>query len=243
MPKVLVISDNPTLVKGLSELVRSDKYSAYSFEFKCSKGSEEAIGKALNATVTAVRVKTEWNVIISNFDLVLSLHCKQLFPAEMVAKVRCVNVHPGLNPHNRGWYPQVFSILNGKPTGATIHEIDEQLDHGNIIAQAEVENNVWDTSIDIYNRVLEKEIELLNLHLPAILSGRYETIEPSEEGNLNLKKDFDALCELQLDKQQSIAETVDLLRALTHGQYHNAYFIDPKTGKKVYVSVSLEVKK
>ncbi|MFM1876146.1 MAG: hypothetical protein RL266_1883 [Bacteroidota bacterium] len=243
MSKVLVISDNPTLIKGFSELIRSEKYADNSFEFRCSKGSEDAVGKALKGTVSAVRVKTEWNEIVANFDLVISLHCKQLFPAEMVTKVRCVNVHPGLNPHNRGWFPQVFSILNGLPTGATIHEIDEQLDHGKIIAQAEVENNVWDTSIDIYNRVLVKELELLKLHLPSILTGKYETFEPSKEGNLNLKKEFDALCELPLDKQQSIADTIDLLRALTHGQYRNAYFIDPKTGKKVYVSISLEVEK
>ncbi|MGB0918891.1 MAG: dTDP-4-amino-4,6-dideoxyglucose formyltransferase, partial [Flavobacteriales bacterium] len=161
---------------------------------------------------------------------------------ELVQAVRCINVHPGLNPYNRGWFPQVFSILNGLPTGATIHEIDEELDHGNIIAQQEVENNVWDTSIDIYNRVLQQELKLLEAHLPQILEDNYKTFEPNEEGNLNLKKDFNALCELDIEKVQRVGDTIDQLRALTHGEYQNAYFFDPKTGKKVYVSIRLETK-
>ena len=242
MKRVLIISDNPALVAGFNELITQPEYNSYAFDYRCSKGSEKSLTKAVGESVSAIRVRSDWEWLIDNYELIISLHCKQLFPAGLVQAVRCVNVHPGLNPFNRGWFPQVFSILNGLPTGATIHEIDEELDHGNIIAQAEVENNVWDTSIDIYNRVLEKELELLKTHLPSILAGDYETFEPSEEGNLNLKKDFDTLCELDIEKNQSIGDTIDLLRALTHGDYQNAYFIDPKTGKKVFVSVRLEVK-
>jgi methionyl-tRNA formyltransferase len=240
--QVLIISDNPTLVAGFKEIIKQPEYDSFQFAYRCSKGSEESLSKALGAEVSSVRVKSNWQELANQFGLIISLHCKQLFPAELVQAVRCVNVHPGLNPYNRGWFPQVFSILNGLPTGATIHEIDEELDHGNIIAQAEVENNVWDTSIDIYNRVLQMELELLKQYLLKILKGDYETFEPSEEGNLNLKKDFDALCELDLAKNQSIGETIDLLRALTHGEYQNAFFMDPKTGKKVYVSIRLESK-
>lgn len=242
MKRVLIISDNPTLVAGFKEIIAQPKYDSYRFDYRCSKGSEESLSKAVGEHLSSVRVKNDWAELVDEYNLIISLHCKQLFPAELVQAVRCVNVHPGLNPYNRGWFPQVFSILNGSPTGATIHEIDEELDHGNIIAQQEVENHVWDTSIDIYNRVLQTELELLKEHLPKILAGEYETFEPSEEGNLNLKKDFDALCDLDLTKNQSIGDTIDLLRALTHGEYQNAYFTDPKTGKKVYVSIRLESK-
>lgn len=242
LKRVLIISDNPTLVSGVREIIKATEYGSYQFDYRCSKGSEANVGKAVGAEIKSIRVKTDWQELVENYSLIISLHCKQLFPSELIQGVRCVNVHPGLNPYNRGWFPQVFSILNGLPTGATIHEIDEELDHGNIIVQQEVENNVWDTSIDIYNRVLQMELELLKEHLPQILKGDYETFEPSEEGNLNLKKDFDALCELDLAKNQSIGETIDLLRALTHGEYQNAFFTDPKTGKKVYVSIRLETK-
>ena len=230
------------MVAGFKQLVAQPEYSSYNFVFRCSKGSEENLSAAVGSPVLAIKVKTEWSSLVSNYELIISLHCKQLFPAELVQALKCINVHPGLNPYNRGWFPQVFSILNGLPTGATIHEIDEELDHGNIIAQQEVGNNVWDTSIDIYNRVLQQELKLLDAYLPQILEDNYKTFEPNEEGNLNLKKDFNTLCELDIERVQRVGDTIDQLRALTHGEYQNAYFFDPKTGKKVYVSIRLETK-
>lgn len=243
MSRILIISDNPILVGSLCELITEHQYGSDQFEFRCTKGSETAIDAVLTQPIQPIVVKEEWEELADNFDLIISLHCKQLFPADLVNRVRCVNVHPGLNPFNRGWFPQVFSILNGLPTGATIHEIDEELDHGKIIAQTEVPNYAWDTSIDIYNRVLKAEVELLKTHLPKIISGDYTAYAPEQEGNVNLKKDFNALCELDLSKKQSIGKTIDLLRALTHGQYKNAFFIDPQTGKKVHISISCEVEK
>lgn len=243
MKKVLIISDNPTLSIGFLTFIRSTEHDTENFVFKCSAGSEIAMSEALGFPISSIKVKTDFPTIISNHNLVISLHCKQLFPKELVGSVRCINVHPGLNPFNRGWFPQVFSILNGLPTGATIHEIDEHLDHGNIIAQKEVPNFKWDTSIDIYNRVLEAELELIRQHLPSILNGSYTTIAPSTEGNVNLKKDFNELCKLDLTKKQTVSETIDLLRALTHGTYQNAYFIDPESGEQIYVSVQLNRKK
>jgi methionyl-tRNA formyltransferase len=134
----------------------------------------------------------------------------------------------------------VFSIVNKLPLGATIHEIDEDLDHGAIIAQKEVPVYSFDTSLSAYNRVQAAEIALLNTHIESILSGQYSTIQANSEGNLNLMKDFNALCKLEIEKQQTIGETIDLLRALTHGEYKNAYFFDPNSGKRIFVSISLE---
>lgn len=239
MANVLIISDNPVLSSAFLELLKRKGYSVANFEFRCSLGSETPMSEALGFDIASLKVKTDFQDIIQRFELVVSLHCKQLFPRELVKNVRCINIHPGLNPYNRGWFPQVFSILNGLPTGATIHEIDEQLDHGNIICQKEVPNFKWDTSIDIYNRVLQAEVELLDEHFDKLLDGSYATVMPSEEGNVNLKKDYNQLCELKLESLQPIGNTIDLLRALTHGEYQNAFFKDPKTGRKVFVSINL----
>ncbi|MEL6562249.1 MAG: formyltransferase family protein, partial [Bacteroidota bacterium] len=46
-----------------------------------------------------------------------------------------------------------FSLINGLPAGVTIHEIDEKLDHGNIIDQIKVEVQSTDTSYTLYQRV------------------------------------------------------------------------------------------
>jgi hypothetical protein len=33
---------------------------------------------------------------------------------------------------------------------------------------------------------------------------------------------------------------IDYLRAMTHGEYMNAWFKDPATGKKVYIKITLQ---
>jgi methionyl-tRNA formyltransferase len=51
-----------------------------------------------------------------------------------------LNVHPSLLPHYRGPYPLFWMLRHGdRRFGVTIHFMDEQLDTGDIAAQAEVE--------------------------------------------------------------------------------------------------------
>jgi methionyl-tRNA formyltransferase len=157
----------------------------------------------------------------------------------MVKSLKCINIHPGYNPINRGWYPQVFAIVNGSYIGATIHEIDIYLDHGNIIDRDFIKIESWYTSLSLYIKINELEISLLKKNLINIVSNSYSILVPESEGKLYLKKDFDKLCQLDLNKQQTVQETINLLRALTHGEYKNAYYIDEVTGKKIYVSIEL----
>ncbi|QUR67752.1 dTDP-4-amino-4,6-dideoxyglucose formyltransferase [Mycobacterium spongiae] len=180
--------------------------------------------------------------IIEQYDLVFSLHCKQRFPARLIDRVRCVNVHPGLNPYNRGWYPQVFSIINGLKAGVTIHEIDEELDHGPIIAQKECPIESWDSSGSVYARLMDIERELVLEYFPAIRGGSYHAEPPAIEGNLNLKQDFERLRQLDLNEQATFGEFLNRLRALTHDDFQNAWFVDA-SGRKVFVRLLLEPEK
>ena len=171
--------------------------------------------------------------IDSKYELVISAHCKKLFPPKLVNSFRCINIHPGLNPYNRGYYPQTFSLINKLPVGATIHEIDEELDHGPIICQEEIKIQSTDTSFSLYNKIIKKEIELFENNFNSIINNNYTTITPKNEGNLNLKKDFDKLCKINLDSIDTFENHINLLKALTFDKYKNAYFID-KNGEKIY---------
>lgn len=177
--------------------------------------------------------------IIQEYDLVFSLHCKQIFPSELVENVCCINFHPGLNPHNRGMYPQAFSIINGLPVGATIHLMDAEVDHGEIIAQKKVDIEVSDTSLEVYKKIIEVEKELISKNVFDIVSGSYNTKMPQHEGNYNEEKDYRALCELDLNSFASFGEHLNILRATTHGEFKNAYFVDD-TGNKYFVRVVIE---
>jgi methionyl-tRNA formyltransferase len=151
-----------------------------------------------------------------------------------------VNLHPGLNPYNRGWYPQAFSIVNGLPAGATIHIMDREIDHGDVIDQSEVEVKPHETSLEVYNKILEAEEDLIRKNIKSIVSGSYETRRPCGKGNYNGIKDYRKLCELDLEHYGTLREHLDTLIALTHKGFKNAYFRNDDK-KKIYVSIMLEL--
>lgn len=241
--KILIVSDNERVLRIFMDIIDNKGLlnDNRSVVYVCAPWNKVIGNKEIgNHSIKSIDIKKDYENIIKEYDLVISAHCKQLFPEAMTRGVKCINVHPGLNPFNRGWFPQVFSILNGLPLGATIHEIDEQIDHGPIIDQMQVEVNAYDTSLSAYNRVIEAEEKIIERSIESIFNDTYNTRQPINEGNLNLKKDFDALCEINLDEAITFGEAIDKLRALTHGDYKNAYFYDKKTGRKIYVSIDLE---
>ena len=226
--RTLILTDNPHACKLAFELARL--YGGIDVH-QSPNGSLEGIPR--------LHVRDQSSMVIATYDLVLSIHCKQLFPSELVNGIRCVNVHPGLNPHNRGWYPQVFSIINGLPGGVTIHEIDEELDHGPIIAQREYAIQSWDTSGSAYAKIMAIERELVLEQFIAIRDRTYQAVAPHVEGGVNYKRDFDKLKRIDLRQKGEFGEFINRLRALTHGDFKNAYFIDD-SGMKVFVEISLE---
>lgn len=238
MKKIFVVTDNRLIFLKFSEILAS--YKKFSVHYYCSPRSSDLFSEEIEAgLIKTVDLKKHFS-FLKDYNLGFSCHSKQIFPKDLVESTLCINIHPGYNPHNRGWYPQVFSIINNKTAGATVHVMDEEIDHGNIIAQRAVEINASDTSLDVYRRIQETEIELFKMTLPAILRGSFSSYSPSSEGNYNSIADFNALKELQLDEQKTVGETINLLRAMTHPPYKNCYFLDEQ-GRKVFVSLVLEM--
>lgn len=238
MKKILLLTDNDELLNRFRQLLASKQLEDYEFHYAYSPNNQFFCNKYKDQDwIKPLKVKESVAALVAQYDLLFSLHCKQIFPADLVQGIKCINIHPGLNPYNRGWFPQVFSIINGLPCGATIHEIDKDLDHGAIIAQKAIDIKPWDTSLSAYNKTLDVELELLDQYLVPILSDNYTTSIPAE-GNVNLKKDFNALCEINLQDSDTFLNHINRLRALTHGEYMNAYFIDEE-GNKVYLKLSL----
>lgn len=240
MKRVLVISDNPKLAGVLAQLIDEQSLLAIAnFEFRYSVVNKLPDSmKILGYTPIDIKSQGTIKWVITSFDLILSIHCKQIFPLEVVSNVCCVNVHPGFNPYNRGWYPQVFSILNKTAIGATIHLMNKEIDAGPIIAQRQVSVNSCDTSLSLYDRVQDAEIFLLKRHIRDIVNCNFEYSDPPMAGNYNSVGDFKALCHLDLDSIGSLREHIDLLRALSHGDFRNAYFID-ECGQKIFVKMQL----
>lgn len=236
--KVCVITDNAYSYKGFLDIIQADPYKAIRFDFYCStRDSFPDLSREHRPVY--VNLKEEEESFFSQYDLFLSLHSRQIFPEKMVENHTCINIHPGYNPYNRGWYPQVFSIINGEPVGVTIHKMDSRLDHGAILFQEKVEIGPADTSYDVYLRIQRLEKEMLKKHLPAILLGEYIETPVQNGGSIHYKKDFEALCKIDLSRQATYGEVIDHLRAVTFKGFRNAFF-ETEKGEKIYVSIGLE---
>lgn len=234
--KVFVITDNKFWLEKATELFKEKKVDV---DFYCSpKGKGNFLKEIELNFIKVLDVNREYEYLISNYNLGFSCHCKQIFPKYLVESVRCINIHPGLNPYNRGWFPQVFSILNKKPVGATIHLMDSEVDHGDILFQKHVDVYDGDVSKDIYDRVLEAEYELFSNNFDQLVSGEYKKTKMKDEGNYNSIQDYNSMLKIDLDQKVTMREAIDYLRAMTHPPYDNAYF-ETKDGE-YYISVNIK---
>ncbi|TFI59895.1 dTDP-4-amino-4,6-dideoxyglucose formyltransferase [Sphingomonas parva] len=240
---VVIISDNAELASfALQQHKEQALTDICEFRLRYSSVNRSPGGLiSLGGTPINMRDPAQVEEVIDTADLVFSLHCKRIFPERLVEAVTCINFHPGYNPYNRGWYPQVFSILNGAPLGATIHLMNREIDAGPIIARERVKLEQGDTSYTAYRKVIDLEKELIRRFLKPIVQGAYLSSEPEIEGNYNSISDFRELCALDLDQRGTLREHLALLRALTHPPFKNAYY-DDDAGNRIFVALDVEVR-
>ncbi|MGB8320774.1 MAG: dTDP-4-amino-4,6-dideoxyglucose formyltransferase [Ignavibacteriaceae bacterium] len=238
--KKLIIIDNEIIYKMVRRFIDGKNRNDIIF---CHSGklieiSNESFFKSKDSTID---VMAELEFIKENYDLIISIHCQQIFPRELVKKVRCINLHPGYNPSTRGWYPHVFAIIYDLPAGATLHEMDEFIDHGPIIARKPVEKDISDTSCSLYNKILKAEVELITENFDSILDNSYRTQKVDEEDNLFSKSDYGKLLEIDLNREGKFIDFYNMLRALSHRGHKNAFFYLPASGKKIFLSMEINV--
>lgn len=115
--------------------------------------------------------KEEWDVFV------VASYGKKIPPELLkMPKRGVVNVHPSLLPRLRGASPIRSAILNDeKETGVSIMLLDEELDHGPIIAQKKVAVSPWPPrGRELDERLAGEGGRLLAIVLPAWLSGEVE---------------------------------------------------------------------
>lgn len=84
-------------------------------------------------------------------------------------------LHASLLPDYSGGAPLVWAIINGESkTGITLFQMDEGVDSGYIVGQAEESILPTDTIASLYARIEIRGVELLNRHLPTLTSGTVE---------------------------------------------------------------------
>jgi phosphoribosylglycinamide formyltransferase-1 len=87
---------------------------------------------------------------------------------------RVLNIHPALLPSFIGLHGQRQALEYGvKVSGATVHIVDEELDHGPILLQAAVPVRGDDTEESLSARILKEEHRLYPEAIGLLLDGRF----------------------------------------------------------------------
>lgn len=150
-----------------------------------------------------------------------------------------INLHPALLPYNRGSYPNVWSIVEGTPSGVTLHWVDRGVDTGPIIAQRPVGVDPVDTGETLYSKLERASLALFQETWPAIAAGAAPAVpQPLEAGTSHRTRDVDGIDEIDLDRPTTARAVIDLLRARTFPPFRGAYF--RAGGRKVLVRVQLD---
>jgi methionyl-tRNA formyltransferase len=103
-----------------------------------------------------------------------------LFP---LARLGAVNIHGSLLPKYRGAAPIQWAVAHGdKETGVTIFQLDAEVDHGTILAQAATPIGADETSGELFARLSEMGRDLLLRTLEDLEAGRasMETARPQD---------------------------------------------------------------
>jgi phosphoribosylglycinamide formyltransferase 1 len=167
--KPCVVISNNSEAEALSR-ARREGIPAYHFSSKTHPDPVQ-LDKAILSTLKKHQVDL----------VVLAGYMKRLGEKTLSAyQGRVINIHPALLPKygGEGMYGAHVHeavIAAGDPeTGVTIHLVDREYDHGNILAQCRLPVLKGDSAISLAGRVLEREHTFLVETLERIIGGEIE---------------------------------------------------------------------
>lgn len=111
------------------------------------------------------------------FELAILVAFGHIIPKRIleIPKFGFINIHPSLLPKYRGPSPIQSAILKGeKQTGVTIMKLDEEIDHGPVLAQEKINIELTDTNESLTQKLAILGTNLLLKTLPLYLSGKLE---------------------------------------------------------------------
>lgn len=161
----------------------------------------------------------------------------KILPKELIElpRYKTLNVHPSLLPRLRGPAPIQGTILADVEPGVTIIRMDEQIDHGPILARVKVSITPWP---DHYH-VVEEKLGRAGGKILARLLSKWVSGEIQEVPQNDTKASYTKLIKKEggLLNLNDPAE-LNLKKVLAYSTWPGAYmFFKKKTGKEVRVVV------
>jgi phosphoribosylglycinamide formyltransferase-1 len=191
MPKInlgVLASGRGSNLQAIMNAIKTGQLTAKIAVVISDKKEAQALERARQWGVTAVHLSPKdystrelYDSAVVNIlqeytvDLVVLAGYMRIITSTLIApyRNRVINIHPSLLPSFPGLHSQRQALEHGaKMTGATVHFVDEQVDHGPIIIQAPVPVLETDTEESLSARILEEEHQVYPLAIQWFAEGR-----------------------------------------------------------------------
>ena len=184
---------------------------------------------------------------LKNYSLFIVASYGKIIPKEILdipTEYGTLNVHPSLLPKYRGASPIQNQILNDEQNvGTTIMLMDEQMDHGDIIAQKEVsftgENNyIFPAPYNDVEEILAKESAVLLAEiLPKWISKKISAT-PQDHNTATFtkiikKEDGEIALSMNAEDANPESSRKNYLKYLAYSEWPKTFFFFEKEGKKL----------
>lgn len=159
-----------------------------------------------------------------------------------IPKHGCINICTRYLPFNKGPYSNEYPILDDSPAGVTINVIsNEEMDTGPIITRKVVPVLSTDTGGSLHIKLVNESIELFFKTWCDITLKRFDVVEQKylESAVTHLEDEIDRISQIFPLEEYSFIDLIDVIRARTYPPNPGCYYIDPDTGKKIYIWVKL----
>ena len=148
-------------------------------------------------------------------DYIFSFYYRFMIPEQILAcaKIAALNMHGSLLPKYRGRAPVNWAILHGETeTGATLHVMEAKPDAGDIVGQAAVTIGPDETATDVFGKVSQAAVRVIDRALPSLLKGTV----PRQPNDLKKGSYFGGRkpADGQIHWNQTAKQVHDLVRAV-----------------------------
>lgn len=175
-------------------------------------------------------------------DYIFSFYYRYMIPAPILAcaRIAALNMHGSLLPKYRGRAPVNWAILHGETqTGATLHVMEVKPDAGDIVGQAQVTIGPDETATDVFEKVTQAAVAVINEVLPHLIEGNV----PRKPNDLSKGSYFGGRkpADGQIHWDQTAKQVHDLVRAVAP-PYPGA-FTDHQGKRMIVAKTSLNTAK
>lgn len=167
-----------------------------------------------------------WELYSRGIEYIILAWWPYIIPKRIISVPRkgTLNFHPAYLPYNAGAHSSFWNIVEEAPFGVTIHFVDEDIDHGDIVFQRRIASSWEDTGRTLYDKARETAIHLFQESYPLIIGGDYEREKQDfSKRSFHYKKEMSDLINLDLNETYRLRDILNILRAKTFPGARDGY--------------------